>query len=128
MKRLNVVQRLMFFVVLLSLLLGCGDKKFTLQENQDTFTVTLASNPTTGYQWTLENYDKNIFRLKGHKYAVSHPELIGSGGDIVFTFAIVKAERYPDSSIITFKHSRRWEPQSASYKHVKVYIEARQSY
>jgi inhibitor of cysteine peptidase len=112
------------FIVILSILLfGCGDNKFRIKHNQNIFTVSLASNPTTGYQWTTDDYDKNIFKLQGYKYITSNPAMIGSGGNIVFTFEIINSATYPKSSVIKFKHSRSWDPKSATYKEVKVYID-----
>lgn len=46
----------------------------------DTLAVSLASNPTTGYEWEVLTIDPVILRFDGKSYAGSFPAAVGSGG------------------------------------------------
>ncbi len=46
----------------------------------DAFEVTLAENPSTGYQWTLRAPLDPALAVEGNSYVASAPGLIGSGG------------------------------------------------
>ena len=54
----------------------------------DTFTVTLVSNPTTGYQWQFGTppYDETVMILRGDKYIRPQEELCGAPGKRSLTF------------------------------------------
>jgi inhibitor of cysteine peptidase len=51
------------------------------------FDITLPSNPSTGYQWMLEDsLDAGLLRLAGRAYVPDQPVRVGSGGHEQFTF------------------------------------------
>ena len=105
--------------------MSCRAKdKLTINTKQEDFTVTLQANPTTGFQWTVIAYDKNIFDLINQQYIASKVGVIGAGGNTLFTFKLKKQSTYPSSSIIKFKYARSWEPESAIFKEVKIRIES----
>jgi predicted secreted protein len=68
------------------------------------FNIALDSNPTTGYRWTVDfNYR---FLMKGNEsYSKSQPELIGSGGQQIFTFTPIR----DGQTIISAVYKRPWE-------------------
>jgi len=75
----------------------------------DSWTVTLESNPTTGFQWALiENSDQTLLQEAGHKYVPyenTDPPLPGVGGKELWTFkALQKGE-----TTITMEYSQLWE-------------------
>ncbi len=54
----------------------------------DTFTVTLVSNPTTGYQWQFGTppYDETVMILRGDKYIRPEEQLCGAPGKRSLSF------------------------------------------
>lgn len=71
-------------------------------------TVTLGSNPTTGFSWgdTAEIADARI--LKQTSYELVGPDdtnVVGAGGDEVWTFAAIDR----GTTTVSFAYSRPWE-------------------
>ncbi len=77
----------------------------------DVFTIQLASNPTTGYEWQYTGIGSHV-RLLEQTYKAGEPVAIGSGGSDIFTF---KAEG-EGSATLTFNYKRSWEPDSIDQK------------
>lgn len=90
--------------------------------NTQQFKITLPANPTTGFQWTLKQYDKSILKLKSSEYQASQTKRIGAGGDMVFTFSRVKKAIYPKSTVMLFRYARSWEHKSGIAKKVVVHF------
>ncbi len=88
--------------------------------NNPTFLVTLPSNPTTGYQWTVTKYDQKILKLIKSQYISPHTKLIGAGGNMNFTFALKKGMSYPKSTNMSFTYGRSWDPKSGTLKKMTV--------
>lgn len=88
--------------------------------NNPNFVVTLPSNPTTGFQWQVVNFDKNLLILSNSTYENPKTKLIGAGGQMHFTFALQKGKSYPESTVIVLKYARPWEPETATVKKIKV--------
>ena len=57
-------------------------------EKGDTFTVLLASNPTTGYLWKLGTppYDEDVMIMRGDQYIQPDEQLIGAPGKRSLSF------------------------------------------
>lgn len=70
------------------------------------FAITLRSNPTTGYQWQLVGpSDEDIVKLMGSEHKGPEAELVGAGGEEVWTFqAISQGE-----TAISLEYVRPWE-------------------
>lgn len=70
------------------------------------FSITLESNPTTGYHWELAGQlAEAVVKLVGNEYKGPETKLIGAGGKEVWTFSAVgKGE-----TIIKMKYVRPWE-------------------
>ena len=79
----------------------------------DQFIVSLPSNPTTGFQWTVKQYDKQLLQIKEQHYKAHEINRVGAGGDMVFTFSRCKDVLYPKFTIILFRYARSWEPASS---------------
>jgi len=81
------------------------------------FSLTLASNVTTGYQWELaEPLDEAIVKLVGSRYQAPKTNLVGAGGQEVWTFRAVGRGQ----TKIKLKYVRPWEKdtppaETASY-------------
>lgn len=74
----------------------------------DSFNITLASNPSTGHHWTA-SYDGNYLNLVNETYVASAPAVgpggfpvIGAGGNQIFTFLAIQ----PGDTLINFTYAR----------------------
>ncbi|MBU4350933.1 protease inhibitor I42 family protein [Patescibacteria group bacterium] len=69
------------------------------------FTITLAANPTTGYEWQIDS-DADFIELVDKTYKAATDEtLVGAGGEETLNFKALKA----GETRITFSYSREWE-------------------
>ncbi len=72
-------------------------------------TVTLESNPTTGFQWVLvDNSDETALQQVGHEYVAydnTDPPLPGVGGIELWSFKTLMEGK----SIISMEYSQPWE-------------------
>ena len=70
--------------------------------------IILSENATTGYRWTIDHYNKEIFELvTSEGDYLSNP--IGSGGEIKLIFKTKKKGR----GEILLKNWRHWEGESS---------------
>jgi inhibitor of cysteine peptidase len=83
-----------------------------------TFTIHLASNPTTGFKWQLAGpLDRSILTEAGHKYIRPASNLIGAGGKEIWKFKAIGKGK----TVIEMEYVRPWEKntepaQRASFK------------
>jgi predicted secreted protein len=68
------------------------------------FNITLDSNPTTGYSWTVD-YDSQFLTQENETYSRSRPGLVGSGGQKIFTFTPIRIGKTTISAV----YKRSWE-------------------
>lgn len=74
----------------------------------DSFTVTLCSNPTTGFIWSEQAQigDQAVLQQTDHKFvAPEGTEVVGAAGKEVWTFKAVKKEE----TTVSMEYSRPWE-------------------
>jgi inhibitor of cysteine peptidase len=110
------------------LLLGCSfmanaDNGLSLNVDakKSDFIVALDANPTTGFQWSVVHYDKKLLTLTNSSYQRPQTNLIGAGGQMLFTFTLNKGKAYPKKSAMSFKYSRPWEHNnSGTMKEVMI--------
>lgn len=70
------------------------------------FTITLKSNPTTGYSWQIDTApDENVARLIGSVFVGPQTRLVGAGGSEIWTFKAVGRGR----TKVRLKYIRPWE-------------------
>jgi inhibitor of cysteine peptidase len=68
--------------------------------------VTLVSNASTGYSWSLaQNSDETVLNNTGNKYVAPQTTLVGAGGKEEWTFKALKK----GNSTISMGYSRPWE-------------------
>ncbi len=68
--------------------------------------VTLDSNASTGYRWSLsQNSDETVLNNTGNKYVAPQTTLVGAGGKEEWTFKALKK----GTSTISMGYSRPWE-------------------
>lgn len=72
-----------------------------------TFPLTLAANPTTGYQWELSTpVDPRFLILLSNQYVAPTPsDRVGQGSHQVFTFRALQA----GMTSISLKYCRPWD-------------------
>lgn len=74
----------------------------------DTFTVTLCSNATTGFQWSesAQISDQTVVQQTGHEFVSPDAKgLVGAPGTEVWIFEALKK----GTSTIALEYSRPWE-------------------
>ncbi|STX51638.1 secreted protein [Legionella busanensis] len=91
-----------------------------LKPTDTQFQVILPANPTTGYQWTLHNYDRSLLRLVSNQFNPPNSELMGAGGQTVFTFEIINGAVTPSVTSLIFSYARPWENQGGRSQIVTV--------
>lgn len=114
MKNISILIIIIFifiFSFVLALLFYSSKNKF-----QDSITLELFSNPTTGYDWyyTLEKDNKknNIIQEVSNKYIPDKPKdskICGSGGKRVWKFKGIK----PGATKIKFEYKRPGQSNNA---------------
>jgi inhibitor of cysteine peptidase len=68
--------------------------------------VTLNSNPSTGYSWSLaQNSDSSVLTEIGNEYIAPQTTLVGAGGKEEWTFKALKK----GTSSISMEYRRPWE-------------------
>ena len=75
----------------------------------NSLTVTLDSNPTTGFSWALKAIgNESVLEQAGHEFKAapaSNPPLLGAGGKEIWTFKALNK----GSSTISMEYVRSWE-------------------
>ncbi|KGP62862.1 hypothetical protein EP47_05185 [Legionella norrlandica] len=109
------------FMLAFSVLAQAGDDVTMKVSSKDpSFVVSLAANPTTGYQWSIVTFDENLLTLSNSVYEKPQTNLIGAGGKMLFIFNLNKGKTYPKQTKMTFKYARAWEPASGTTKKVII--------
>jgi inhibitor of cysteine peptidase len=113
--------------IITALLLVCSlsanansDLSMDVVNTATSFVVSLDANPTTGYQWSLVQFDKELVTLSSSQYQKPQTNLIGAGGKMLFTFTLNKGKTYPAKTKIVFKYARPWEHVSGAKTKVVV--------
>lgn len=83
--------------------------------------VALKSNPTTGYDWQVDEVDEGVVRLVAHEFQpASDPDRLGAPGQTVLQFEAVAA----GTTDLRLVYVRPWEegvePQDTFQIHVAV--------
>jgi predicted secreted protein len=81
------------------------------------FNITLESNPTTGYSWTVD-FDSHFLTQENEGYVRSRPGLVGSGGQQIFTFTPIRIGKTTISAV----YKRPWENIVADEKTFSIII------
>lgn len=97
-----------------------NDVVMKVSSKDPSFVVSLAANPTTGYQWSVVKFDKNLLTLSNSIYEKPQTNLIGAGGKMLFIFNLNKGKTYPAQTKMVFKYARSWEPDSGTIKKVTI--------
>lgn len=88
------------------------DPKRTLNisEKYPEFSITLRSNPTTGYSWFMKKYNPHFITVVKHVYHPPISQLVGAGGVDVWTFRLTPAAfTVPHKLKMKMIYARPWE-------------------
>jgi formylglycine-generating enzyme required for sulfatase activity len=69
------------------------------------FKISLDSNPSTGYSWSLAEHLPDWLELLDKTYVATDPGVIGGGGTEIWTFRATGS----GSATLTFEYQRPWE-------------------
>lgn len=86
------------------------------------FVISLPANPSTGFSWTVVNYDKKIIKFIKAKYRANKNSrhFVGAGGVSDFYFACLPGIQRPNSTDVELKYARSWEKKSSVITKVVV--------
>lgn len=92
-----------------------GEENVIKVNNGDSFTISLESNPTTGYHW-MPDFNAEYLELKESKFVPgTTEEVVGAGGKEEFNFLALKSGEVEAK----FAYMRPWESQQPL--EIKVY-------
>jgi inhibitor of cysteine peptidase len=110
----------MTFLLILALFSGCGTRGTSLTEAEngqqvilgpsESLTITLQSNPTTGYSWQVLEIDPTVLAQEGdpeYRQSPGSEGLVGAGGTETFHF---KAAESGETSL-KLGYMRTWESE-----------------
>ena len=86
---------------------GDAGKNLILRQG-DQLTVTLSTNPTTGYSWSVVGKSQGLLKQVGESRFVQsrhRPGMVGVGGCQVWTFLAVATGK----TTLGFSYARSWE-------------------
>ena len=90
--------------------------KIVVSEKNPTFTITLQSNPTTGFSWKVVKYDTPLFTLMSHHFtAPTQKNKVGAPGYETWTFEAKKGNyRVAQVGHIVLEYARPWTKEQAT--------------
>jgi inhibitor of cysteine peptidase len=126
------MKRNLIAIFIIAVLIGfsCSAKPVKLSEkdNGKTITVkkgavlsiTLSSNPTTGYEWSIKEMPENILQGGVEEYVQDKSEkgMVGTGGKEIFKFTAQKK----GSGTLTLVYERKWEGELPDSKKFSIKI------
>lgn len=81
-----------------------------VKPDQPTFSITLKSNPTTGYSWFLRDYHTDLIKPIKHQFKAGDAKLMGAPGSEIWTFQVKPAAfAVPQQTLIRMVYARPWE-------------------
>lgn len=88
-----------------------SDQVVALSPQKQSFSVTLSSNPTTGYSWYLLKYNSHLILPASAEFIPpKNKKLMGAPGSMRWTFSATDlAMRVPNITHITLLYARPWD-------------------
>lgn len=113
---------LLSYLLLAMSLIACAnnDQSLNVSIKKSSFVVSLPANPTTGYQWSVVEFDKNLLTLSSSHFENTKTDRIGAGGQMHFIFLLKPSKNYPNNTEIKLNYARPWEKNSGTAKSVTV--------
>ena len=88
-------------------------------EQGETLVIELDSNPTTGFEWAVDDVDTDVLTYTGSEYQPEDDGLVGQGGTQRLSFQAAS----PGSSVIELKYWRSWEGDNSIDQRFSVTID-----
>lgn len=118
--------------LILSLFSGCGGGQADLSDADngatislkagESVSISLESNPTTGYSWQVVAIDESLLEMVGEPEYQSDrkggPLIVGAGGTERFTFKALS----PGEATLTLGYARPWEADVPPIETFSIYI------
>ena len=103
---LIIAVSVILFFVLFFAIRGAKNDKIVEAAVGKNFTITMDSNPTTGYQWQIaRQMDTGLVELIDSQYIAPKTGLVGAPGKEEWHFKAIKEGK----AIISFDYVRPWE-------------------
>jgi inhibitor of cysteine peptidase len=87
------------------------------------FEIRLPASPSTGFQMTLQTYDKSHFDYVKDNYVApdsARKGVVGGTGEQVFYFKKKEGVAYPTSGTFCFRYARPWMDNSGTCTAVEI--------
>ena len=92
-----------------STIFGAEDNGRTVSvTTQTVFSIELEENPTTGYRWSVPQFDGKYLELESDQFSPATGTGVGGGGIRQFSFRV----KTPGKSNVRLVRARSWEKDS----------------
>ena len=93
-------------------------KSMTIRHGE-TMKLILNENPSTGFQWKIEQSNEDILKLQTSKYSLPDKTRAGITGERVFTFLANNSGK----TRLILKYWRAWEGDKSTIEHFEANFE-----
>jgi len=98
-------------------------QRIIVKATRPEFTLRLDANPTTGYCWSVKQYDTRLLTLINNEFLAPEGDRMGAGGIEVWTFKVnAIAFATPTTTKITMEYARPWEKQAGTKQSFTIVI------
>lgn len=87
----------------------------------DLVSIRLEENPTTGYQWEVDEFDEQVIVVEHSDFSMAPGTGIGGGGIRTLAFRA----RSRGTVVLQMKLRREWEPEETAIDRFEVTIRVR---
>lgn len=124
MKCLNIIFKTCLILLMSTIFLGTAnamidvpkydhpEKPIVVDPAVPQFEIIQNANATTGYSWTLRQYDKRLLTLVNSSYIPSKSQLAGAGGKMIWVFRATPEafQQETTETKILLTYARSWAP------------------
>jgi inhibitor of cysteine peptidase len=102
--------------------IGPKDNGKRVEVNADNMLcLSLLSNPSTGYEWAVDEIDENVMRQVGESESKPGSDLLGAPGEQVFRFQVVGEGQ----ATLKLIYHRPWEKDAEPAKTFSIQVVVR---
>ncbi len=102
-----------------------ADKIIKVTASSPIVKVRLASNPSTGYQWSLVKYNSVLMLPPSSYYVSAKSRMVGASGYSVWKFQFRKsAFAHPQKTQVILEYKRPWEKVEGRKQIINIVISA----
>lgn len=114
------MKKILMLGLLLLVLVGCRTTtEVIILQPQETYTIELEENPSTGYSWHIYVCDLRVFEIVSNKFIAPESQLAGTPGKRQY---VIKA-REGGRGIFEVIYIRSWEKNTKPAKTVRYCFE-----